>query len=78
MVCSAQYYLIIIFKQQIRGEGRTFHRGEGEGVLRHFLTHATNQALFVRNNRLATESNLFFLRVCKADKSVRNISLARS
>ena len=56
MVCSAQYHLITIFKQQIRGEGRTFHRREGEGVLRLFLTRATNQALFVRNNRLATES----------------------
>ena len=56
MVCSAQYHLITIFKEQIRGEGRTFHRAEGEAVLRHFLTRATNQALFVRNNRLATES----------------------
>ena len=56
MVCSAQYHLITIFKQQIRGEGRTFHRREGEGVLRLFVTRATNQALFVRNNRLATES----------------------
>ena len=48
MVCSAQHHLITIFKQQIRGVGRTFHRGQGEGVLRHFLTRATNQALFVR------------------------------
>ena len=48
MVCSAQHHLITIFKQQIRVVGRTFHRGQGEGVLRHFLTHATNQALFVR------------------------------
>ena len=56
MVCSAQHHLITIFKQQIRVVGRTFHRGQGEGVLRHFLTRATNQALFVRNNRLATES----------------------
>ena len=38
MVCSAQHHLITIFKQQIRGVGRTFHRGEGEGVLRQFLT----------------------------------------
>ena len=48
MVCSAQHHLITIFKQQIRGVGRTFHRGQGEGVLRHFLTRAKNQALFVR------------------------------
>ena len=48
MVCSAQHHLITIFKQQIRDVGRTFHRGEGEGVLRHFLTCATNQASFVR------------------------------
>ena len=38
MVCSAQHHLITIFKQQIRGVGRTFHCGEGEGVLRQFLT----------------------------------------
>ena len=38
MVCSAQHHLITIFKQQIRGVGRTFHRGEGKGVLRQFLT----------------------------------------
>ena len=30
MVCSAQHHLITIFKQQIRGVGRTFHRGEGK------------------------------------------------
>ena len=48
MVCSAQHYLITIFKQQIRGVGKTFHRGGGEGVLRHFLARATNQASFVR------------------------------
>ena len=48
MVCSSQHHLITIFKQQIRGVGKTFHRREGEGVLRHFLTRATNQALFVR------------------------------
>ena len=37
MVCSAQNHLITILKQQIRGVGWTFHRGEGEGVLRQFL-----------------------------------------
>ena len=47
MVCSAQHHLITIFKQQIRGLGRTFHRGEGEAFLRQFLSRATNQALFV-------------------------------
>ena len=31
MVCSAKHHLITILKQQIRGVGRTFHRGEGEG-----------------------------------------------
>ena len=30
MVCSARQHLITIFKQQIRGVGRTFHRGEGK------------------------------------------------
>ena len=48
MVCSAQHHLITIFKKQIRGIGRTFHHGEGEGVLRQFLTRASNQASFVR------------------------------
>lgn len=48
MVCSAQQHLITIFKQQIRGVGRTVLRGDGEGVLRQFLTRATNQASFVR------------------------------
>ena len=47
MVCSAQHHLITIFKQQIRGIGRTFHRGEGEAFLRQFLSSATNQTLFV-------------------------------
>jgi len=35
---SAQNRLITIFKQQISGVGRTFHRGEGKGVLRQLLT----------------------------------------
>ena len=48
MVCSAQHHQITIFKQQIRGVGRTFHRGEGEAFLRQFLSRATNQASFVR------------------------------
>ena len=48
MVCSAQHHLITIFKQQIRGVGRTFHCGEDEGVLRQFLTRTSNQASFVR------------------------------
>ena len=43
MVCSAQHHQITIFKQQIRGVGRTFHRGEGEAFLRQFLSRATNQ-----------------------------------
>ena len=48
MVYSAQHHLITIFKKQIRGVGRIFHRGQGQGVLGHFLTRAKNQALFVR------------------------------
>ena len=48
LVLNRKASLITIFKQQIRVVGRTFHRGQGEGVLRHFLTRATNQALFVR------------------------------
>ena len=38
MVCSAQHHLITIFKQQIRGVGRTFHRGEGPPPVPH-LSH---------------------------------------
>ena len=54
MVCSAQHHQITIFKQQIRGVGRTFHRGEGEAFLRQFLSRATNQASFVRTLLLHT------------------------
>ena len=49
MVCSAQHHQITIFKQQIRGVGRTFHRGEGEAFLRQFLYRATNQASFCQD-----------------------------
>ena len=56
MVCSAQHHLITIFKQQIRGVGKTFHRGEGEEVVCHLFTRATKQACLSGHNRLATES----------------------
>ena len=46
MVCSAQHQ-ITIFKQQLRRVGKNFHCREGEGVLGHFITRATNQASFV-------------------------------
>ena len=55
MVCSAQHHLITILKRQIRGVGRTFHRGEGKGVLRQFLTHASTKLPLLEHNRLATE-----------------------
>ena len=48
MFCSAQHHQITIFKQQLRRVGKTFHCRECEGVLGHFITHATNQASFVR------------------------------
>ena len=51
MVFSAQHHLITVFKQQISGAGRTFHRGEGKGFLRQFLTHAkTKLPLLERNS----------------------------
>ena len=49
MVCSTEHHLITTFlKATNQGRRQDFHRGEGEGVLRHFLTRATNQASFVR------------------------------
>ena len=54
MVCSAQHHQITIFKQQIRGVGRTFHSEEGEAFLRQFLSRAANQASFVRTLLLHT------------------------
>ena len=55
MVCSAQHHLIAAFKQQI-SVGMTFHRGEGKGFLRQFLTHATTKLSLLEHNRLATET----------------------
>ena len=56
MVCSAEQHLITIFKQQIRGVGRTFHRGEGKGVLRQFSRESHTKLRLSGHNRLATES----------------------
>ena len=55
MVCSAQHHLITILKRQIRGVGRTFHRGEGKGVLRQSSREPQTKLGLSGHNRLATE-----------------------
>ena len=55
MVCSAQHHLITIFKQQIRGVGRTFHRREGKGSSASSSPEPQTKLRLSGHNRLATE-----------------------
>lgn len=56
MVCSAQHHLITVFKQQIRGVGRTFHCGEGKGSSASSSPEPQTKLRLSGHNRLATES----------------------